>query len=172
MADESHANAEAMKKLVIFGGPPCTGKSSVARALGHAHLEMDAARVALLPDSAHTRADRAIAYRAVLWTAACLLRYTDIVICDGGFGHEDDRAACRRVAAERGATLCFVAFTGPLKVLLERNRKRREHHPGLDLSDARVTELVENYRWPDAGLVIESSRPLAECVVLAGKYIQ
>ncbi len=61
-----------MKKLGVFCGPPCTGKSSAGRALGHAH----------------TRADRAIAYRAVLWTAAPLLRYTDIVICDGGFRQE------------------------------------------------------------------------------------
>ena len=86
-----------MKKLVVFGGPPCTGKSTVGRALGWAHLEMDAARMALLPDAAHTRADREVAYRAVLWTAGHLLRYTDIVICNGGFGAQsvDRRWLCQ-----------------------------------------------------------------------------
>lgn len=161
-----------MKKLIIFGGPPCTGKSSVGRALGHAHLEMDAARVALLPGAAHTRADRAIAYRAVLWTAAQLLRYTDIVICDGGFGHAEDRDACRALARESGAALYWVEFTAPLELLLARNRARRAHHPGLDLSGERVKEIVESYPWAGAGLVVESSRPLAECIAVVSEYIQ
>ena len=161
-----------MKKLVIFGGPPCTGKTTIGQALGYAHLEMDDARAAILPHAAHTRADRAIAYRAILWTAKHLLRYTDIVICDGGFGQPEDRDACRALARESGAALYLVEFTAPLEILLERNRIRRAHHPGLDLTDERVTEIVESYPWSRAGLVVESSRPLAECIAAVGKYIQ
>jgi predicted kinase len=161
-----------MKKLVIFAGPPCTGKSTVGRALGYAHLEMDNARVALLPGSAHTRADRAIAYRAILWTSAHLLRYTDIVICDGGFGRQEDRDACHVLAREAGASLYLVEFTGPLEILLQRNRERRIHHPGLDLTDARVAEIVEGYPWLNTGLVVESSRPVAECIATVREYIQ
>jgi predicted kinase len=161
-----------MKKLVIFAGPPCTGKSTIARALGHAHLEMDAARAAILPDAAHTRADRVIAYRAVLWTAACLLRYTDIVICDGGYGHREERDACRTLAAASGADLYLVEFTAPVDLLLQRNRERRAHHPGLDLTDARVTEIVEHYPWSGDGLVVECSRPLPDCIAVVREYIQ
>lgn len=160
-----------MRKLVIFAGPPCTGKSTAAHALGYAHLEMDDARATLLPESAHTRADRAIAYRAVLWAAARLLRYTGIVICDGGFGHREDRDACEALAARAGAALYVVEFTAPLDVLLERNRARRAHHPGLDLTDARVAEIVASYsRW-GSGILVDSTRPLADCVDAVRAYI-
>jgi predicted kinase len=153
-----------MKKLVVFGGPPCTGKSTVGRALGFAHLEMDEARLRLLPESAHTRADRAVAYRAVLWAAGQLLRWTDIVICNGGYGHAEDRAGCEALAEEAGAELLVVEFTAPLAVLIERNRARRAHHPGLDLTDERVAEIVANYLWWGRGILVDSTRPVEECV--------
>ena len=76
------------------------------------------------------------------------------------------------MARESGAALYLVEFTAPLEILLERNRIRRAHHPGLDLTDERVTEIVESYPWSRAGLVVESSRPLAECIAAVGKYIQ
>ena len=133
---------------------------------------MDDARANLPPHSAHTREDRAIAYRAILWTAKHLLRYTGIVIRDGGFGQPEDRGACRVLAREFGAALYLVEFTAPLETLLERNRKRRAWHPGPDLTGERVVEIVESYPWSRTGLVVESSRPLAECIAAVGKYIQ
>lgn len=161
-----------MKRLVIFAGPPCTGKSEVGRALGCAHLEMDDARARLLPESLHTREDRAIAYRAVLWAAGHLLRYTDLVICNGGFGHEEDREAYRSLARDTGAALYVVEFTAPLDVLLQRNRERRAHHPGLDLDDARVTEIVESYPWTHAGLLIDSTRAVPECAERVRAFLE
>lgn len=147
-----------MKKLVIFAGPPCTGKSTLARSLGAAHLEMDAARAELLPASSHTREDREVAYRAIAWAAKLLLRYTDFVICDGGFVHSEDRRACREAAEESGAAVFVVEFTAPLAVLLERNRARRGRHPGLDLTDERVTQLVENYPWGREGILVDGTQ--------------
>jgi predicted kinase len=160
-----------MKKLVVLAGPPCTGKSTVGRALGYAHLEMDDARVRLLPGSSHSREDRAIAYRALYWTAAHLLRYTDIVILNGGFGHRVDRDACLHLARESGAALYLAEFTAPLAVLLERNRARRAHHPGLDLTDARVTEIVNTYPWSGAGILVNGTAPLTAAVEQIRRYL-
>lgn len=162
----------AVKKLVIFAGPPCTGKSAVGRALGHAHLEMDAARVSLMPASTHSREDRATAYRAVLWAAGHLLRYTDVVICNGGFGHAEQREAYEEVAREAGAALYVIEFAAPAEILVERNRKRRDHHPGLDLDDARVREIVKNYPWRGDGLVVDATRPVAACAEAVATYLK
>jgi predicted kinase len=131
---------------------------------------MDDARARLLPGAAHTRADREVAYRAVLWTCGHLLRYTDIVICNGGFGHEEDREGCRAVARAAEAELRVVEFTGPLAVLLERNRARRATHPGLDLTDARVAEIVAAYPWTEGALRVDSTKPVAECVAMVRRY--
>ena len=161
-----------MKKLVVFAGPPCTGKSTVGRELGWAHLEMDDARATLLPEAAHTRADRMVAYRAVLWAAGRLLRFTDVVICDGGFGHAVDREGCERVAREAGAELYVVEFFAPLPVLMERNRARRERHPGLDLTDERVGELVRGYVPWGLGIRVDSTRPVRECVERVREYAE
>lgn len=161
-----------MKKLVVFGGPPCTGKSAVGRALGWAHLEMDDARATLLPEAAHTREDRRIAYRAVLWAADHLLRHVDVVIVNGGFGHEEDRARCREVARAHGAEICWVEFTAPLAVLIERNRARRAHHPGLDLTDERVEEIVRGYPWSGAGLTVDSTRTVEECAEAVRRFVE
>jgi predicted kinase len=55
--------------VIAFTCPPCAGKSTlaaeVACRLGVLHLSMDATRQRLLPDAAHTRADREVAYRAM-----------------------------------------------------------------------------------------------------------
>jgi len=161
-----------MKKLVMFGGPPCTGKSSVAALLGEAHLAMDEARMALLPDAAHTRADRMVAYRAIHWAAGKLLASVEVVICDGGYVHEEDRAACRAVADAVGASFYTVEFTAPLGVLLERNRRRRAHHPGLDLTDARVAEIVAAYPWSRAGIVVDGTEPMEKCADAVRAYLQ
>lgn len=160
-----------MKKLVVFAGPPCTGKSAVGRRLGWAHLEMDDARVRLLPDAAHTREDRMVAYRAVLWAAGHLLRFTDIVICNGGFGHAIDREGCVRVAREAGAALYVCEFFAPAAVLVERNRARRHRHPGLDLTDERVEELVSGYVPWGVGLRVDGMRPVGECVERVREYV-
>jgi predicted kinase len=160
-----------MKRLVVFGGPPCSGKSTAGNALGWAHLEMDAARSWILPASAHSRQDRAIAYRAILWAAMQLLRYTDIVICNGGFGHAEDRAACEKVCETSSAGLYVVEFQVPLAVALERNRARQGKHPGLDLTDARVTEIVSTYPWTGAGLTVQGTRPVQELVQEVRSYV-
>ena len=88
--------AHSMKKLMIFAGPPCTGKSTIARALG-----LCASGNGRCPRH-NTSRRRAHACRTALSPTGPfsgrreqLLRYTDIVICDGGYGHREDRDVCQ-----------------------------------------------------------------------------
>lgn len=160
-----------MAKLVVFAGPPCTGKSTVAGLLGFAHIEMDAVRARILPGASHTREDRAVAYRAALMMAEALLPRAEVVIVDGGFGREEDRAQYRRVAFETSSELFVVEFAAPLDIVLARNRARRAHHPGLDLDDARVTEIVTTYPWLRTGLTIDATQPAEACARAVRLYI-
>jgi len=87
----------------VFAGPACSGKSTlaaeVARRRGWPHLSMDATRQRLLPGASHTRADRAVAYRAMLFAAELLLGVGAGAVLDAPYGHAEDRADLARVAA-------------------------------------------------------------------------
>jgi len=60
---------------------------------------MDATRQRLLPGASHTRADRAVAYRAMLFAAELLLGVGAGAVLDAPYGHAEDRADLARVAA-------------------------------------------------------------------------
>src|SRR3954447_6608285 len=83
-------------RLIVFSGPPCSGKSTlaaeVARRLSLPHLSMDATRRRILPDAPHTRADRQAAYRAMHWAAELLLDAGASAVLDAPYGHAEDRA--------------------------------------------------------------------------------
>jgi len=82
--------------LIVFAGPACSGKSTlaaeVARRHGWPHLSMDATRQRLMPGAGHTRAHREVAYRAMLFAAELLLAAGASVILDAPYGHAEDRA--------------------------------------------------------------------------------
>ena len=63
--------------LIVFAGPPCAGKSTLAAEVARRRdlpvLSMDATRRRILPAAAHTRADRQVAYRAMHLAAELLL---------------------------------------------------------------------------------------------------
>jgi predicted kinase len=161
-----------MKKLVVFGGPPCSGKSTVGKMLGWPHLEMDAVRVRVLPESEHTREDRSAAYRAMLMMAEKILEVTDTAIVDGGFGHVEDREDCEAVCARTKAKLYVVEFTVPLGMALMRNAERRAAHPGLDLDDARVMEIIAGYPWTRVGITVDSLHSPEECAEAVREYVE
>ena len=135
------------------------------------HLEMDSIRARILPDAAHTREDRAVAYRAMHFTAERLLELGHDVIVNAGYGHAEDRDEVIALTRRTGAELYQVEFTVPLETALERNRKRRQQHPGLDLTDERVTDLVENFPYTHAGLTIDSTWPIEDCLARLEHYI-
>src|SRR5947209_2313581 len=83
--------------VIAIAGPPCSGKSTiaaeVARRIGAPQLSMDATRQRLLPGAPHTRADRQVAYRAMVWAAELLHAVGASVVLDAPYGHAEDRAA-------------------------------------------------------------------------------
>ncbi len=161
-------------RLIVFSGPPCSGKSTVGRLLAarHSleHFEMDWFRVRLLPDSLHTRADRAVAYRAMHVCAELLLKRGETVIVNAGYSHDPERAEARSIAAALGAARYWVEFTVPAEVAVARNEARRSSHPGLDLTPEHVRELVDSFPYTRQGLTIDSLLSEAGCAAAIERY--
>jgi predicted kinase len=151
--------------ILVVAGPPCSGKSAVASWLreqtGAEHLEMDAMRQRILPEAAHTRADRQVAYRAMHRLAAVLVRQNACSILDATYRHRSDR---RDLADELAAMLemrpepFFLAeFRVTPATALARHR-RRGRDARLDLTDHRVAQLVTEHAYADCGLLLDSEK--------------
>lgn len=162
-------------RLVVFSGPPCSGKSllggRLAEQYGVEHLEMDAFRQRLLPGAAHTREDRRVAYRGMAYAAELLLKHGVTVIVNAVYARDEEREEIAQAAARAGAPLCWVEFTVPVELALERSRARRHLHPGVDLTDERVAELVRSHPYTGAGLTVDSRKPPEDCLALIAGYL-
>jgi predicted kinase len=162
-------------KLIVFSGPACSGKSTLAAQLSVElaipHLAMDQTRARLMPGSPHTRQDRAVAYRAMHWAAELLAGGGLDVILDAPYGHPEDRRELEQIAARAGAPLFLIECRVPPQVALARFRQR-ERGPRMDLTEERVDELVRAFRYCGRGLLLETgSLDVGGCLALIRQYL-
>jgi len=131
---------------------------------------MDATRQRLMPAASHTRADRAVAYRAMLFAAELLLRAGSGVVLDAPYGHPEDRADLATVAAsQRSLIECRVSED----VAVERLRARGIPDPTRpDLTEERVVQLNREYRYTGEGLLLDTGKlSVEECLALIESYL-
>ena len=156
----------AIPRLVIVGGAPGTGKTTVARAIsserGWCLLRSDVQRKATTPgqpatagaweQGPYTPERTATNYRRLMAAARHDLTLGRSVVVDATFSTEDERDAARRLAADEGAELLELRCT-----LDPRERDRRilaRRTEGSDASDAdeslaaRMAAAAEP--WPGA----------------------
>jgi predicted kinase len=133
---------------IVFAGPPCSGKSTLAaelaRRLGTAHLSMDATRQRILPGAAHTRADREVAYRAMHFAAELLLAAGAGAILDAPYGHREDREEIARIG---GAQLKRIECRVTSETAVRRFR---------DLTEELVAQMVREYVYIGDGLTLDT----------------
>jgi len=146
-----------MPVLIVFAGPPCSGKTTLAaqlaRRLRLPHLSMDATRRRILPDAPHTRADRQAAYRAMHFAAELLLAAGSGVILDAPYGHPEDREEMALIA---GGRLKLIECRVSPPAALRRFRERGPDPVRLDLTEDLVERLVREYPYTAAGLTLDT----------------
>lgn len=165
-------------RVVILGGLPAAGKSTVAadlgRSLGWTVLVADVVRkevthvgpgpaAAEFGQGIYSRAGTELTYTELMHRAGVALRGGESVVIDASFADERWRAAARDVAAATASAVVELRCVAPAEVCAERLRHRR--HDKANPSDAteeiavRMTATFDP--WPSA-TEIGTSRPLPE----------
>ncbi|HYE65263.1 MAG TPA: ATP-binding protein, partial [Pyrinomonadaceae bacterium] len=133
-------------KLIVFSGPPCSGKSTLAerlsRELKSAHLQMDEIRTRLIPDSDHREEHRRIAYKAMHLAAELLLEHDRDVIVDATYRQRRHREELEQIAKRVESPLFLIQCVISQEVAALRFSQRGERHPAVDLNERRVAQLA------------------------------
>lgn len=158
---------------IVFAGPPCSGKSTLAAEIARRrrlpHLSMDATRQRILPGAAHTREDRRAAYRAMHFAAELLLDAGAGVVLDAPYSHAEDREDLARIGRGRMKPIeCRVSPETAVRRLLARGPDPERP----DLTPELVDRLVREHPYSGAGLSLDTEAlSVEDCVAQVEDYL-
>lgn len=172
----SHLDTAAVR-LVLIGGAPGTGKSTLAgflsRRLGMTTISSDEVRKELAGLSSESNAPAAFSegiytaewtgrtYAEILHRARLLLAFGESVIIDASWSDQRQRDAAERLAHDASAELVQLCCEVPVRIAAERIGERR----GVSDADEGIALLMRNAAapWPDS-VRIDNTRALADAV--------
>ncbi len=161
---------QAQLRLVLIGGGPGTGKTTLASELseshGWAYLNSDELRKDLSGYGHQTRADAgfgegiyseeftALTYDTLISRAEVLLKEGESVVLDATWTHQHNRERAQRIADEQGASLVAFECQLPPEQAKSRIAARAKQAERKDASDATADivdqALAERDSWPGA----------------------
>jgi len=166
-------------RLVLVGGAPGMGKTTVGRALadrlGYVLLRSDLVRMEVqLPGSRDRYSDAArnATYRELLARARAALEHGESVIIDATWGDAEQRAAAARVAATSASRLVAVECRAPVDLAAKRAEQRLEAGTDASEAGAHVAGLLASSRdlWPEA-TGVDTSTSVAESLAAAAAAV-
>jgi predicted kinase len=150
--------------VLVLTGPPCAGKSTVARALARrgssshprtVHVEVDSLFSMLLPDSDRGRADRMLAYDAAHHLVPLHLERGFGVALECTYARHEQRLSLVRALVDLPAAPLWVVefFLTPD----EAARRFRERDQDTDLDERLVRERADAFPYSEDALRLTSS---------------
>lgn len=160
-------------RLILVGGGPGTGKSTVAAALaeqqGYALLSSDAIRREIdVGADRYAQAAKDTVYAELLTRARHALECGVSVVADATWGGVAWRRAATAVAHETVSRLVRLECLAPVEVAASRAQRRAAAGHDLSEADATVARALaaERAPWPEA-TPLDTSGPVARAVAAA-----
>jgi predicted kinase len=162
-------------RLIVVCGPPCSGKTTLAAKL---HVETELPYLAIdkilpriLPNSSFEQADRDVAYRVLGLTVEYLLSAGQGAIVDGTFARAPYLEDLQAIADKSRSRLFLVECKIDIRTAVSRFSHRDPGHPAADLDEERVERLNRSYPYRSKGLVLDTSRPVEQCLAAIRQHI-
>lgn len=149
--------------VLVLSGPPCSGKSSVARVLagqmdpprhGMIHIEIDSLFSLLLPASDRSRDDRMLAYDAAHLLTRMLLERGRTVVLECTYARVEQRASLLKALEDMPEPLWVAEMFVSPDDAVTRFRQRQQ---ATDLDELLVRERAEAFPYFDQALRLTSS---------------
>ena len=165
-----------MAQLIVVAGPPCSGKSTLAGALGLAVaapvLDIDEIRKIVIPNSKQTQEDRNIAYRCMHLVAEKLLKAgVSRVVLAATYGRRQPRQWLSSIAERTGTQVCAIACKVSPEMAVARFRSRQPGHAAVDLTEDLVRRQAADYDYA-AARVVDSTIRVEASVAQAEGYVR
>jgi predicted kinase len=141
-------------KIIIFSGPPCSGKTTLAekyaKRAGLTYLQMDEIRQRLFPESDNRFEHRQASYSQMHIRAEQILQKGLPVILDATYGRKEQRLSIEQITHETKAKVFLIECHVTPREAKKRFKSRTPTHPALDLTEQRVYHLAIDYPYyPD-----------------------
>jgi predicted kinase len=163
--------------LVIFSGPPCSLKSTLAKTFAESHpgmrrFGMDEIREEIQPGPIQDKPRRNAAYRVMHFRATQALLNGQSVILDATYIPQEHRQEIAQIVLRLSAQLYVVQCWVSPEEAVKRFCGRGLDHAAVDLTPALVAQNAQMFNRFDGALVLDTTRWLWGALAKIDGYLK